>query len=207
MQHPKSLTEALEASMVVQAAFPGASGDVAAWREWESNLNEKAFSLPLSATDRAMSVADWETFLALVDLLNDRETFTDGREEIHVLAIEDGYVVWDTVGTIDIRVFAGAAVDVAVHNAPEYGYAPPDPEGPGEEPYDDHLTTDVEAEFVAMTFAEAADALNTSPQRIGQLIDEGKLKEHGLPRVQGWDKRRGRLVTIESVEAYNERPR
>lgn len=118
MQKPQSLVEALEASMVVQAQFEGAKGDAQAWHEWEDALFEKALAVPWNERE-------WEKLLTLCDLLEDRDTFTDGNEEIHVLAIEDGYVVWDTIVGTEIRVLAGIAVDMALHDAPQYEYAPP----------------------------------------------------------------------------------
>ncbi len=119
MHKPDSLVEALEASMTVQAAFEGARGDAAEWKQWETGLYEKAHTLAVPADD-------WEKFLALCDILCERDEFCDGREDTTVLAIEDGYAVWSTVDTSRVHIFAGAAVDIALHEAPEYGYNPPE---------------------------------------------------------------------------------
>ena len=119
MHRPGSLVEALEASMTVQAAFEGARGDAAEWKQWETGLYEKAHTLAVPADD-------WEKFLALCDILCERDEFCDGREDTTVLAIEDGYAVWSTVDTSRVHIFAGAAVDIALHEAPEYGYNPPE---------------------------------------------------------------------------------
>lgn len=135
MHKPGSLVEALEASKIVQAAFEGARGDAEEWQLWETELYQAVHTLAIPAED-------WETFLALCDILCERDVFSAGPETVSVLAIEDGYAVWSTADTHSVYIFAGAAIDLALYEAPKYGYNPPEPSEPGEEPYDGYLITD-----------------------------------------------------------------
>jgi hypothetical protein len=139
MHKPGSLVEALEASNAVQSGLEGARGDAEEWRTWEADLYDKAHTL-------SVPVADWEKFLALCDILCETDTATDGREKVTVVDIEDGHAVWSTADTHSVYIFAGAAIDLALYEAPRYGYNPPEPSEPGEEPYQGFLVTDEEAE-------------------------------------------------------------